>query len=122
MFGTMDSDIKFISLICPPYYVGGSLTFSLEESYRSELKVSCLQKFTPKQVFLLGSNLSQLLFLIYVNGMPNLTHHQTNNSEFADDAGQWVVSKNIDLAAKYLQRDPDETGTVVLQMENKIKS
>ena len=27
MFGTMDSGITFISLICPPSYVGGSLTF-----------------------------------------------------------------------------------------------
>ena len=31
MFGTMDSGIKFISLICPPSFVGGSLTFLLEE-------------------------------------------------------------------------------------------
>ena len=30
-FGTMDSGIKFISLICPPSFVGGSLTFLLEE-------------------------------------------------------------------------------------------
>ena len=29
-------------------------------------------------------------------------------SQFADDAGQWAVSKNIDLAAKYLQRDLDK--------------
>ena len=48
---TMDSEIKFISLICPPSFVGGSPTFLLEESYRSKLKVSYLQKFTPKQVF-----------------------------------------------------------------------
>ena len=40
--------------------------------------------------------------------MPNPTHHQTNKSQFADDAGQWVVSKNIDLAAEYLQRDLDK--------------
>ena len=31
MFGTMDSGIKFISLICPPSFVGGSPTFLLEE-------------------------------------------------------------------------------------------
>ena len=55
-----------------------------------------------------GSNLSPLLFLIYVNDMPNPTHHQTNKSQFADDAGQWAVSKNIDLAAEYLQRDLDK--------------
>ena len=36
--------------------------------------------------------------------MPNPTHHQTNNSQFADDAGQWAVSETIDLAAEYLQR------------------
>ena len=55
-----------------------------------------------------GSNLSPLLFLIYVNDMPNPTHHQTNKSQFADDAGQWAVSKNIDLAAEYLQGDLDK--------------
>ena len=40
--------------------------------------------------------------------MPNPTHHQTNESQFADDAGQWAVSKNIDLAAEYLHRDLDK--------------
>ena len=40
--------------------------------------------------------------------MPNPTHHQTNKSQFADDTGQWTVSKNIDLAAEYLQRDLDK--------------
>ena len=39
--------------------------------------------------------------------MPNPSHHQTNKSQFADDASQWTVSKNIDLAAEYLQRDLD---------------
>ena len=55
-----------------------------------------------------GSNLSPLLFLIYVNDMPNPTHHETNKSQFADDAGQWAVSKNTDLAAECLQRDLDK--------------
>ena len=40
--------------------------------------------------------------------MPNPTHHQTNKSQFVDDAVQWAVSKNIDLAAEYLQRDLDK--------------
>ena len=40
--------------------------------------------------------------------MPNPSHHQTNKSQFEDDAGQWTVSKNIDLAAGYLQRDLDK--------------
>ena len=39
--------------------------------------------------------------------MPNPSHHQTNKSQFADD-GQWTISKNIDLAAEYLQRDLDK--------------
>ena len=49
-----------------------------------------------------GSNLSPLLFLFYVNDMPN------DKSQLAVDAGQWAVSKNIDLAAEYLQRDLDK--------------
>ena len=55
-----------------------------------------------------GSILSPILFLIYVNDMPNPSQHQTNKSQFADDAGQWAVSKNIDLAAEYLQRYLDK--------------
>ena len=31
-----------------------------------------------------------------------------NKSQFADDAGQWAVSKNIDSAEEYLQRDLDK--------------
>ena len=40
--------------------------------------------------------------------MPNPSHHQTNKSQFADDAGQWAASKNIDLAAEYLLKDLDK--------------
>ena len=65
-------------------------------------------KVYPKAGVSQGSNLSPLLFLTYVNDMPNPSHHQTNKSQFADDAGQCAMSKNIDLAAEYLQRDLDK--------------
>ena len=62
----------------------------------------------PKAGVLQGSNLSLLLYLISVNDVPNPSRHQTNKSQFADEAGQWAVSKNIDLATEYLQRDLDK--------------
>ena len=40
--------------------------------------------------------------------MPNPSHHQTNKSQFADDAGQWAMSKNISFAVEYLQKDLDK--------------
>ena len=49
-------------------------------------------KIYPKAGVPQGSNLSPLLFLNYVSDMPNPSHHQTNKSQFADDAGQWAVS------------------------------
>ena len=126
MFGIMDSGTKFTSLVCPPSFVGGSPTFLLEEQYRSKLKVSYLQVY-PKAGVPQGSNLSPLLLLIYVNDMPNPSH-QANKSQFADDAGQWAVSKNIDLAAEYLQRDLDKLAglcakwRIKLNPEKKLKS
>ena len=58
----------------------------------------CPTRFQPESI----------TFLIYINDMPNPTHHQTNKSRFADDAGQRAVSKSIDLAVEYLQRDLDK--------------
>ena len=52
-------------------------------------------KVYPKAGVPHSSILSPLLFLIYVNDMPNPSHHQTDKSQFTDDTSQWAVSKNI---------------------------
>ena len=53
--------------------------------------------------------------------MPNPTHHKTNKSQFSDDTCQWVMSKNIDLAAEFLQRDFAKLARWCAKMGNKIK-
>ena len=62
----------------------------------------------PKAGVPQDSNLSPLLFLIYVNDMSNPSHYQTNKSQFADDAGYWTVSKDIVSTAECVQRDLDK--------------
>ena len=77
-------------------------------------------KVYPKAGIPKGSNLSTLLFLIYVNDMPNPSDHQTNRLQFADDAGQRTVSKHINLVAGFLQRDLDKLARWCVKWRNKL--
>ena len=67
--------------------------------------VSYLIKSAPLQGFHRGSVLSPLLFLIYVNDLPNPDHRQNLKSQFADDTALWAASKNVQFAAKLLRKD-----------------
>ena len=51
------------------------------------------------------SVLSPLLFLIYVNDLPNPYHRQNSKSQSADDTALWAASKNVQFAAKRLRKD-----------------
>ena len=106
IFGTMDSSTKFAILICLPSLLCRWLSdFLVGRVIQVKIEGFLSPKVYPKAGVPQHSNLSPLLFLIYVSDMPNPSHHQTNKSQFADDVGQWAGSKNIDLAAEYLQRD-----------------
>ena len=61
-------------------------------------------QINPKAGGPLGSVLSPLLFMIYVNDLPTLHHKQNSLSQFADDPALWAFSLNVRLAAKFLQQ------------------
>ena len=65
-------------------------------------------KFYPKAGVPQGSNLSHYFSLSMSMTCQIQVTTRLNKSQFADDADQWAVSKNIDLAAEYLQRDLDK--------------
>ena len=62
-------------------------------------------KIYPKAGVPQGSALSSLLFLVYVNNMPDPKHHWKSKFQSADDTGSWARSKNATLAAHRLQED-----------------
>ena len=51
--------------------------------------------------------MSPLLFMIYVNDMPDPKHHLNSKSQFTDDTGLWARSIKASLAANRLKRDLD---------------
>ena len=56
---------------------------------------SLSDKISPIAVVLQGSVQSLLLFLIYVNDLPNPHHGQNSKSQLADDTFLWAASKNV---------------------------
>ena len=50
-----------------------------------------------------GSSLSPLLFLIYVNDLPNPHHRQNSKSQIGDDTALWAAGKNVQFAVKLLR-------------------
>ena len=108
MFGTMDSSTKIYQLDLTTKLCRWLSDFLVRRVIQVKIEGFLSPNVYPKASVPQGSNVSPLHFFIYVNDMQNPSHHQSNRSQFADDAGQWAVSENIDLAAEYLQRDLDK--------------
>ena len=101
------SGTKCTSLICPPSFVDGPLTFQLGESYRLKLKVFCHQRFTQTQAFHKVQTWVHYFFLSMSMTCQILvtTRLTSRNLQMTPANGPWV---NIDLSAEYLQRGLDK--------------
>ena len=120
----MDSGIKFLMPDLPTKMTRWLSDFLVGRVIQVNVNGFLSDQISPAAGSPHSSVLSPLLFLIYVNELPNPHHRQNSKFQFAEDTALWAASRNVHIAAAKwcakwrIKLNPEKTKVIIFSRSN----